>query len=92
MKLDAVKEEELPDELKAMNTSERHAHIAAQGAKRQALQLQIEDLASKRQRYIEDKVKMDGEKGASSLDAQIYQCIQAQAAEKDIRYTGGPAY
>jgi hypothetical protein len=92
VKLDAVKEEELPDELKTMNTSERQAHIAAQGAKRQALQQQIEDLAGQRQRYIEEKVKLAGQKGAASLDAQIYQCIQAQAAEKDIRYTGGPSY
>lgn len=92
VKLDAVKEDELPDELKAMNPSERQAHVAAYGAKRQALQQQIEELAGKRQRYIEDKVKMEGQKGAASLDAQIYQCIQAQAAEKDIHYTAGPSY
>jgi hypothetical protein len=92
VKLDAVKEEELPDVLKAMNTSERQAHVAAQGAKRQALQQQIEELAGQRQRYIEEKVKMEGQKGAASLDARIYQCIQAQAAEKNIRYTGGPSY
>jgi len=92
VKLDAVKEDELPDELKAMNPSERQVHVAAQGAKRQALQQQIEELAGQRQRYIEEKVKMEGQKGTASLDAQLYQCIQAQAAEKDIRYTGGPAY
>jgi len=92
VKLDAVKEDELPDELKAMNPSERQAHVAAQGAKRQALQQQIEELAGQRQRYIIDKVKMEGQKGAASLDTQIYQCIQAQAAEKDIHYTGGPSY
>jgi hypothetical protein len=92
VQLDAIKEEELPDELKPMKQSERQAHVAAQGARRKALQQQIEDLAGKRQRYIEEKVKREGQKGADSLDAQLYRCIQAQAAEKDIRYSGGPAY
>jgi len=92
VQLDAVAEAELPSELKSMSPVERGAHVASQAAKRKVLQQQIEDLAGQRQRYIEEKVQMEGEKGTASLDAQIYQCIQAQAAEKDIRYTGGPSY
>lgn len=92
VQLDAIKAEELPAELKPMKKSERQAHVAAQAARRKALQQQIEVLAGKRQRYIEEKVKREGQKGATSLDAQLYHCIQTQAAEKDIRYTGGPAY
>ena len=92
VKLDAVKEEELPAELKAMNQSERQAHLAAQGAIRKALQQQIAELSVQRQAYIEDKLKMAGAKGAGSLDAKIYQCIKAQAAQKNIQYTSGPAY
>lgn len=92
VQLDAIKEKELPAALKPMKRSERQAHVAAQGARRKALQQQIEVLAGKRQRYIEEKVKREGQKGAASLDAQLYQCIQAQAAGKGIRYTGGPAY
>jgi Mg-chelatase subunit ChlD len=92
VKLDAVKEVELPDKLKAMNKSERQAYVAAQGENRQALQKQIEDLAGRRQHYIEEKVKLEGDNGTGSLDAKIYQCIQAQAADKNILYTHGPAY
>lgn len=92
VQLEAVAEEELPAELKAMRPDERQTHIADQGARRQALQQQIEELAGKRQRYIEEKVKKEGQRGAASLDAQIYQCIQAQAAEKNIVYTRGPSY
>ena len=90
--LAAVKEEELPAELKSMTPKQRQAYVAAKGVKRQALQEKIEDLAAKRQAYIEEKVKQETEGGADSLDTQIYRCIQTQAAEKDIRYNGGPAY
>ena len=90
--LEAVAEAELPAELKAMNPGERQTFIAAQGARRQALQKKIEELGGKRQAFIEEKVKQEAGKGADSLDAQIYRCIKAQAAEKEIRYTEGPAY
>jgi len=90
--LEAVAEAELPAELKAMIPEERQAYIAEQGVTRQALQKKIEELAGKRQAFIEEKVKAEAGKGADSLDAQLYRCIKAQAAEKEIQYTGGPAY
>jgi hypothetical protein len=75
-----------------MSPGERQTYIAEQGARRQALQKKIEELGGKRQAYIEEKVRQEAGKGADSLDAQIYSCIKAQAAEKEIRYTGGPVY
>jgi len=83
---------ELPAEMRGMTPAQREAHVAAQGARRKALQDRIEELAAKRQAYIHNKVKKDGEKGENSLDAQIYRCLQKQAAEKQIHYTRGPIY
>jgi hypothetical protein len=90
--LAAVKEAELPAELKAMTAKERQVYVAARGAKRQALQKKIDELAGKRQAFIEEKVKQEAGSRSDSLDAQIYRCIQIQAAEKDIQYKDGPAY
>jgi len=90
--LEDVKEKELPEELKGMSLQERKTFVADRGAERRTLQKKIEDLAAKRQTYIEEKVKQEAGEGAASLDAQIYRCIQAQAAEKEITYSGGPAY
>ena len=42
--------------------------------------------------FIEEKVKMEKDKGTTSLDAKIYECIQQQAAEKNIVYKDGPKY
>jgi hypothetical protein len=90
--LNAIKEDELPAELQRLSPPERKAYVAARSAKRTALQTRIEDLAAKRQTYIEEKVKQEAGKGADSLDAQIYRCIKTQAAGKAIRYEGGPSY
>ncbi len=89
--MEAVKTEELPENLQSMGPAERKAYIAKKAAERQALQDEIAELGQKRQAFIEAKVKEEGG-GEKSLDAQIYRCIKTQAAAKAIRYTGGPAY
>jgi len=81
----------LPEDLQAMRPVAREAYIAQKAADRQALQDQIAELGQKRQAFIEAKVKEEGG-GEKSLDTQIYRCIKTQAAEKEIRYTGGPVY
>lgn len=90
--LEKMDKDELPPELRKMNKAELERFIADQSKQRKALQGEIEKLAKKRQAYIEEKLKNERNRGADSLDAQIYKCIQTQAAQKDIGYTGGPEY
>jgi hypothetical protein len=90
--LDDLKEEDLPKELQKMNKSELENHLAAQSKKRKELQAEIKDLAKKRQLFIEKKLKMEKGKGAESLDMKIYECIQIQAADKNIVYKDGPKF
>ena len=89
--MEAVKTEDLPENLQAMGPAERKAYITKKAVERQALQDEIAEWGQKRQAFIEDKVKEEGG-GEKSLDAQIYRCIKTQAAAKAIRYTDGPAY
>ena len=91
-KLAKIPKEELPPELQNMTDEELTAHIAGRSKKRKALQDKIDALAKKRQDYIQAKVAAQKDKGASSLDSKIYECIQAQAAPKGLEYKGGPAY
>ena len=77
--------------LQAMRPKERQAYVAQKAAERQALQDRIATLGQQRQAFIEAKVREEGG-GEKSLDAQLYRCIKTQAADKAIRYTGGPAY
>ena len=90
--LDEIPKEELPAELRSMKADELEAHIAARSKERKTLQAQINDLAQKRQHFIEEKVKSEKGSGTASLDAKIYECIQTQAAPKGLQYTKGPAY
>jgi hypothetical protein len=87
-----IPKKDLPSELQAMTDAELAAHIVRRGRERKALQAQIDDLARKRQEYIQAKVAAEKDKGARSLDSKIYECIQAQAAPKGLEYTQGPAY
>jgi Skp family chaperone for outer membrane proteins len=90
--LEKMDRDELPSELRKMKKAELEQYIADQSKQPKELQDEIETLAKKRQAYIEEKLKNERNRGADSLDAKIYKCIQTQAAQKDIAYTGGPEY
>jgi Mg-chelatase subunit ChlD len=92
VELEKIEEKHLPAELKALNQGQRKDLVTDRIKQRQALQAEIDSLAKQRQAFIEEKVQKEAGKGDTSLDAKIYQCIQSQAAKKDIRYRGGPAY
>ena len=91
-RLAEIPREQLPAALQRMNAAELGAHIEECSQERKTLQTTIKALAQKRQHYIAEQVKKESDGGAQSLDAQIYTCIQAQAAKKGISYTAGPAY
>jgi Mg-chelatase subunit ChlD len=90
--LDDLKKENLPLELQSMSKAQIKDHIASQSKNRKELQAKIDDLAKKRQSFIEEKVKKDKNEGTKSLDVKIYECIQIQAAEKNIVFKDGPKY
>ena len=87
-----IPQSDLPGELKGMSGQALAALIETRSRERKQLQSQIEDLANKRQHFIENKVRDEKGGGADSLDTKIYRCIQVQAAQKGIEYTDGPAY
>ncbi len=84
--------DELPADMRSMTIDERRKIVAAKAKTRQDLQSRIDELARRRQAFIADKVKAEKGKGKASLDSRIYQCIQTQAAAKNIKYDNGPAY
>ena len=92
LNLAEIPQSELPAELKGMSKPALAALIETRSRERKALQSRIADLAKKRQHFIEDKVKEEKDRGKDSLDTKLYRCIQAQAAQKGIDYSDGPAY
>jgi hypothetical protein len=78
-----VKEEELPDELKALKPDERAGYLKKKAAERAELQKQINDLSAKRQKHIDEATKAQPKPaGEQALDEALKGIIREQAAGK----------
>lgn len=83
--LDSIASSELPEEMQAMASVEQEVYIKEKSAERQALQKQIRELAEKRDAFLKEKVEAMGV-GKNSLDAQIFDAIREQSADKGLVY------
>jgi Mg-chelatase subunit ChlD len=92
VKLDQIEREELPPEMQTLSKVELAADLEKRKRERSQIAARIASLGQKRQAYIEKKVRSSDAEGSRSLDAKIFKCIQTQAMQKGIRYTGGPEY
>lgn len=85
-KLDEIKAEELPDDMKKMTPEERKAHVAKLQKERDDLKKQALELDKKRLDYISKKQAEDKEKGKDAFDNQILQALRKQAEKVNIKY------
>ncbi len=93
VKLDAIEEKKLPEKLQKMKPAERKAYVEKQAKERAEIQKKIAEIDAKRQAYIKaelEKKAKDGKK--DSLDDAIYKSIKKQAAERGLKYEGGPEF
>ena len=82
VKLEEIKDEELPAEMKGMSLKERHEYVAAMQVKRDALQKKIAGLSQERERFVEKEQKNQAQ--ANSLDSAIINALRRQAAAKNF--------
>lgn len=83
VKLEEVKEEELPDEVKKLKPEERKAYIEKKQAERKKIQEEIKDFNEKRNAYIADERKKEAQANpADTLDAALIKSIREQAAKR----------
>lgn len=85
--VNTLSKDELPEPLREMNDKEREEHVKGLAQKREGLQEQIQALAAKRQDFL----KKEMAKKDKTLESELYQAVQAQAAAKGIEYDGGPS-
>ncbi|OGV56527.1 MAG: hypothetical protein A2X49_06520 [Lentisphaerae bacterium GWF2_52_8] len=79
-KLETLKEEELPDELKKMSADERTTYIAKQQSLRAELNKKQEELARKRSEFIEQEKKRLSSTGkGDAFDLKVNEMINSQA-------------
>ena len=82
-KLDAAMKETLPDTLRQKSEVEIIKLVEEQDKKRKAIQVEIQQLNSQRELFIQEQKKATGTK---SLDDAILAAIRKQAAAKRIDF------
>jgi len=88
VKIEDIKEEELPEEMKDMTVEERKKYIEEKSNEREKILNQIRELEEKRQTYIRKELERREDKGTNSFSDQVIKAIGKQASEKDIHYKG----
>src|SRR5262249_20912773 len=90
IKLEDIKEADLPVPMKSMTPEQRQSFVSEQFEKRKQLQIQVDQLASRRDNYIKSELQRLAAQGVlDSFDAKVASMIQVQAARAGIEYNIG---
>ncbi|MBK8093921.1 MAG: VWA domain-containing protein [Verrucomicrobiaceae bacterium] len=86
-KLEEVKADELPENLRKLSPEDLKAHVAKQQAEREAIQKRIADLVKARDAHIlAERQKLAASGKTDSFDEQVTQTLHSQASSKNIRW------
>jgi hypothetical protein len=82
--LEDLEEEQLPDEMRGMNATEKRNFLQAKKDRRELLNRRIGELSRERDAYIRDKLAAEG--NADAFDDRVLAMIRAQAKSRGIAY------
>ncbi len=87
VKLEDLKPEELPDDLRKMTRAQRKGHLEKLEKQREALVKEAGELDKKRSDFIQKKLAEDTKKtGKSGFDSQVIETLRKQAEKFNIKY------
>lgn len=84
VKIEELKDEQLPDEMKNMSKEERKAYVDKMSKEREKIQNKINQLNEERSKYVAQKMLEN--KNDNTLDAVMIKTIREQAKQKDYRF------
>jgi len=89
VKLEALAESELPEDMKAMTPDDRKRHLARKSEQRESLKTRIQELGEQRKRHVSrvraEQARSAGEDSAeATLDLALIAALKEQARKKDI--------
>ena len=84
VKLEALKEEDLPAELKGKSAQEREAILQQKSQERARIQARIQQLSQERQKYLAEQQKAQGDQDKDTLDKAILESVHQQAKERSF--------
>lgn len=85
VKLDALKTEELPDELQKLSAKERQKVVAEKIDKRKKIRLQILELSKKRDAFLEEERKKHSTMKQAGFDEAVSATLKDQIARKGLK-------
>ena len=85
VKLDEVKEEDLPENMRSMTMEQRRAYVAQQKKKRGEIQAKINSLNEARKQFVAAEMKKTSADGPESLDQALIKAIGNQASKKQFK-------
>ena len=91
LELDALTDDEMPEELEAMAPAAQLLNIQRRASQRKELEQQIIQLTEKRAIYLSKKVQEMGNKD-DSLEYKLFSAVQEQGAKVGLEYRDGPKY
>lgn len=86
VKIEEVKDADLPDNMKKMTLDERKAFVKEMTDQRAGMQTQIGDLNVKRQVFVEAEMKKQATNNDQAFDSVLRKAIRAQAAAKGFTF------
>jgi Mg-chelatase subunit ChlD len=85
VKLDALKTDDLPDELQKLSAEERKKVVTHQIEERQKIRLQILELSKKRDAFLREERKKQSAKNPTGFDEAVSAALKAQIARKGLK-------
>jgi uncharacterized protein YegL len=86
VKLESLKEEELPDELRKLPKEKRQAYLNEIEKQRDKLREEARDLAKKRDEFTKKKLEEEGKKVKEGFDLKVEEMLRKQAKKAGIDY------
>ena len=85
VKLEALKTDELPDELQKLSDEQRRKVVADKIEERKKIRLQILELSKKRDAFIQEERKKQSAKNPAGFDEAVSAALKAQIARKGLK-------
>ena len=87
VKIEDLKEDQLPDNMKKMTIEQRKKYVADMAKKREAIAADIKKLSGERTKYVAaERKKLAEKKGEESLDEAIVKSVRSQGAKKGFTF------
>jgi Mg-chelatase subunit ChlD len=86
IKLEDVKQEDLPKELRGKTVDELRVYLDGKLKERETIQTRIKELHTKRQAWIVEELKRQGADGDKSFDVAVRKALRTQAEAKGYEF------